>query len=513
MTREELLAIAKAEQIRASRRAKAASTGVVEQGLSGLNEGIAGFAGMPVDAVAGGLNAAYDALAPQGYEGEVTPDGQLRLTEPEPRAPLIENPVGGSEWFGELMAPTISDTPPQTMPQRFARRVGQEAGYGVPSALAAAAFPPMAAARGNMPAYLAGSAAGDVGAGLAGQGAAEFTDNPLLQIVAAMGGGAAGAGAVSRMVPQNAPRPSLEEQSAKAREYWEKVKAAPETLTDAATDRLRAELSDTLPKSQMAQNAYPNAFGAAADMDVLKNPTVYDVVEARRIIGDRVAADPKEAKIGVDMKRSIQDYLESIEPADLNGGTADDTIDALRTANDTTARVKRAEAVINKDMRGESRAATTGTGGNEVNAKRQNIRTLLDVERDPTLSGKRKGFTPDEMELMERVVYGSKGENMARLAGRLAPTSGALGYLGSLAGASGATAALTSGNPFLALGMIPPGVGAIAKNYAERSTEKNIKELIATILGGKAKPSSAKSAAQAAIIEQLMSSAAAGNQQ
>lgn len=493
--------------------ARQPQTNGVDQFGSGINEGLAGFAGTPVDLATTLMNGLGQ--RPQ-ISSEVTrgPDGQLGVQMGAiGKTPGIEGAVGGGEAFRAALDPLISGAAPQNMVQRFARRAGQEVGFGVPAALTGAAF--SGAARANMPAYMATSAGGDAGAALAGQTATEMRPNDeVTQIIASMLGAAGGSAAVGGMMPRYSPTPSREAIGAQADEAWDAVRAAPERLTDVATDNLRASVRGALPTSQMASEMYPEAFRVSGKLDTLKNPSIYDVSEMRRMIGDRIAGDPKEASVGMQMKAATEDYLKSLTPADVSGANPGKAVDDLSRGLDLSARGYRADAVLNKEMRGETRAATTGTGGNEVNATRQNIRALFDKARDPTLRGKSGGFKPDEMQAMERVVKGTPASNVARMLGRLAPTSGALPMMATgIGGASGATAAMMGGPPLMAVPAIAGGVGMIAKSAAEGMTKRQIDELMRTILGGKLTNSTAKNAANAAIIQQLLSTAAAGNQQ
>lgn len=474
--------------------------GGVEQFGAGLNEGLAGFAGTPVDLMTSAINFGTSGI------------NKLAGTE----IPQITDPVGGSGTFRSIMDPVISDRQPENTVERYLRRGGQEVGFGVPAALTGAAIPGYGAvAREAFVPYMAASTAGDVGAGIGGQTAQEIAPgNATADLIASMIGGAGGAGLAAAFTPKLEAVPTLDDLKRKNAADWQKVRAAPETLTDNATAGLDNAVRDSLPTSQLADEAYPNAFGMADKMAVLKNPSIYDVEEARRIIGDRVAASPQEARVGVEMKRSIEDYLSTLKPTDLQGGTADDTLDALSAARKGTHQVKKAEAVLNKEMRAETRAATTGTGGNEVNATRQNIRALFDKERDPTLRGARQGFTPDEMAAMSGIVSGDAKSNIARLLGRLSPNSGALPLMASGGGLATAAAGLATGNPLMTLAAAPSMVGMVAKSGAESMTKDQIAKLMATILNGGKTPakSAARAATQRAIVEQLLSTAGSNPQ-
>ncbi len=487
-----------------------AKTNVADQFSSGANEGIAMGAGTPVDAVTGLLNAMMskpDVRLPINADMTV---GEPVVTE---RGPAIPQAFGGSQTMLSAMDPLISDAAPETIAQRYARRIGQDVGYGAVAAPAIAATPALAPAAKAAPgAFYGTSAIGDVGSGIGGQTAEEIAPgNATANLIASMLGGAGATGLAASMMPKTPVR-SIDSVKAEAAQAWDDIRAAPDALTPQATDDLRASVKSALPTGQLAPDAYPNAFRMAERMDDLQTPKVSDVVDMRRLIGDAVAADPKEARVGVDMKKAIAAYLDNIKPGDVTGGTGE-IADDVRRANELSARGFRYDAVANKEMRGETRAATTGTGGNEVNATRQNIRTLFDKERDPTLKGARQGFTEAEMAAMGDVVYGTKTQNIARMLAGLAPNKGVLPMMGAMGTAVGGTAGYMSGNPLMALPMAIPAVGLAAKGISERSTQKAIAKLLETIAnGGPVGPSAAQTAARAAIVEQLLSNAGQGQQ-
>lgn len=474
----------------------------LEQFGSGLNEGIAGFAGAPVDLMTGALN-----LGGSGINALFGTD-----------IPPITDPVGGSGTFKAALDPFISETEAQTPLQRYLRRIGKEVGFGVPAALTGASLPKYgAAARDALAPYLATSTVGDLGAGVAGQTAREVApESDIADFISSLIGGGGLSYAASRLTSPLAATETLDALKTKADDLWAKVKAAPETLTDSATSGLSSAVRAALPSSQLAEEAYPKAFGIADKVDTLRNPRIYDVEEARRIVGDRVASSPDEARVGVDMKKAIADHLAGLKPTDLQGGSADEALEALSSARRLTHQTKKADAVMNKEMRAETRAATTGTGGNEVNATRQNIRALFDKERDPTLRGQRQRFTPDEMAAMETVVSGDTKANIARMLGKLAPTSGALPMMATgWGGAAGIASGMATGNPLMALPAVAGGIGFASKAAAEKMTKDQIAALLATILNGGKAPgkSAARSATEQAIVHQLLSSAANGQPQ
>ena len=80
--------------------------GGVEQFGAGLNEGIANFAGTPVDIMTGALN-----LGSAGINAALGTE-----------IPAITDPVGGSGMTTAAMDPFISDRAPNGMVERYLRR-------------------------------------------------------------------------------------------------------------------------------------------------------------------------------------------------------------------------------------------------------------------------------------------------------------------------------------------------------------------------------------------------------
>lgn len=487
-------------------------TNIVEQAGSGTSEGVASFLGFPVDAATALLNG----MMPSGQYADAgtTLEGGVKLA-PTNAPPMIQNPVGGGSTFRKLLEPFISDVAPQNMWQRYARRIGQEVGFGVPAALTGAAL--AAPAQASMPAYMATSAAGDVGAGVAGQTSREIApDNEAADFWASLIGGGGASLAASRMTPEYGGNiPTVEDVKATAGRKYTAVRESDAVLTPEAFARLRADLETRL-GNERATNPllFPRSRATLDDIGTNPDLSLYGIEENRRLIGRNVAGNADEARVGVALKQEIDDYLKSLTPADVTGSGPDQAIRDLMEARALAARGHRADAVLNKGMRGETRAATTGSGGNEVNATRQNIRTLYDVERDPTLRGRSQGFTPDEMAQMDRVVMGTDGQNFARRFAKFSPASGALGMLGGFGGAGGLTGALATGNPLLSIPAILPAIGMVAKGASEAMTKNEIKKLLDTITsGGALKPSDARRAAKAGVLQQLLSTALQGNQQ
>ena len=87
--------------------AASADTNMLEQSMSGVNEGLASLIGAPVDLMTGAVN-----LIPRGINAVAGTN-----------IPLIENGFGGSGTVKDVMGSAISDVAPQTRAQRFGRRL------------------------------------------------------------------------------------------------------------------------------------------------------------------------------------------------------------------------------------------------------------------------------------------------------------------------------------------------------------------------------------------------------
>lgn len=471
-------------------------TGLVEQGMSGVNEGIAQALGFPVDMATMAVNAGIG--------------GVNRLAGTE--IPAIQDPVGGSGTMTRLLDPTISDVGPQTAGQRYARRIGQEVGFGTPMAMGMAATGPLAAAaRSNLPAYMAGNATADTSAGIMGQSAREVAPNSdVLDMAASLIGGGVGAKAVDSAMTRKPQVRSRSDIEARTNDLYDNVKNSGADLTPQA----QADLNDRLRQRFASEGGDPLAYPKAnAQLNVIeKNPrqSVYGVEQARRRVRDKVARSPDEGAIGGDLMTEIDDYLRSLEPKDVASNSADprEVVETLGKARQSAHQGIKADEVQDALSRADSRVSTTGTAGNTLNAQSQEIRKLYDKEVSLRNRQKSGGYTPDEVAAMERVVFPSGMERTLQRLGRFAPTTGSLQAHASSGGVvGGAVGAMATGNPLYALAAAPSFVGMTAQAAAERSKGKNIQKLIATILNDGVAPKAKKSsAAQAAIISQILNS-------
>jgi len=146
-------------------------------------------------------------------------------------------------------------------------------------------------------------------------------------------------------------------------------------------------------------------------------------------------------------------------------GMNDPVADALREGRDAHRRAMAATSVKDAATKAARTAAKTGSGGNEINATRQKLASIIENPR------KARSFTPDELAAMDEIVMGSTGQNVARRLSRFAPSSGGLS---SMLGIGGAMAAPQFALPIMA-------VTEGAKALGERSTKASIANLLQSL--------------------------------
>lgn len=404
---------------------------------SGTQRGIANALGLPVDALTGAINGI----------GNLT-----GMWEP------IQAPVGGSDSIYAAMEPFRAGVEaPDTAWERGAGRVGEEVG-------AAAAFGPasLALAPQRAGAVLATDLASSFGGGSAAAVANEyFPGNEYADIAASLAGGLTAGGVAGRVADLGgAPavvRSGIDEQRQIARDAYAPVRADTRIIPQSEVDVLRADLANVMQRERINARLQP---GAANILDAIMDETtrpvrIEDVENLRRMTQQNLpmTATPADQRLTGMMTDQITSYLDNMN---------DPVADSLRTGRQATRRYKAAETVQDATTRAQRRAASTGSGGNEINATRQNVRALLDNPR------KSRGFTAEERASMEEVVRGTPSGNVARSLSRFAPTSGGLSAMLNVGGAVAA--------PSVALPIA--GATELAKFYGERSTRRSVDNLV-----------------------------------
>lgn len=471
-------------------------TGILDQGTSGLNEGLARFAGFPVDMATAGINAATSGI------------NRVAGTE----IPQIEDPFLGSAMNERLMARAgmTSQLEPQNTAQRYARRVGQEVGFGVPAAMTGAGLPNQMGqmARTNLPAYMAASSASDTAAAVAGQTAREVApESDIADLLASVAGGTGAAAGIARANRSRPAAPARQDIENQTNALYEQTRGF--ELTDDASQNYLQRLQNRMEMEGADALSHPKAAAQLRRLEKMPRSDIYGVEQSRRKMRDNVANSPDEGHLGGELLAEIDDYLKSLSPQDVRGGDAEGAVNALQKARASAHTGVKYDETMDAIDRAQRSAATSGTGGNVLNRQSQEIGKFYDaqVARRP---GRKKpsGYTPDEVAAMERIVYPNAKERSLRSLGRMSPTSNGMSmFLNSTLGAGGAASAIMGGGPVSGLALAPAVTGSVAQHLAERAKGKNLNELVDTILrGGKSVQKRSPEALRAAIVSQLLNS-------
>jgi len=414
--------------------------GIAGQFGAGSQTGIAQALGFPVDAVNSGIN----------WIGQAT--GLWGATE---------NPFGGSQSIKsglDAVMGLIADPmpPPATTLERMARRMGEEIG-------SSAVMAPVAVANQARPlAALGAEAVSALGSGTGAAVANEIApDSAVADIIGALAGGIPAGMVATWALGLNGSdaviRPGIQEQKMRAADAYGEVRADPRILPQDSVDDLALGISSRMDAERINPRLQP---GASAVLDALLQDSsgpmrIEDVENLRRLTqqGLPATASPADRRLATMMTSDITDYLDNLD---------DPVADALHTGRDAHRRASSAQAIADAETKAARRAASTGTGGNEINAMRQNLRSVLDNPR------KARSFTAPELAMIDQVVTGSGGQNAMRGLSRFAPSSGGLS---SMLGIGGAMA-----SPAVALPIMAATEGA--KALGERSTRKSITYLL-----------------------------------
>jgi|GEM_PF-5802828 len=149
-------------------------------------------------------------------------------------------------------------------------------------------------------------------------------------------------------------------------------------------------------------------------------------------------------------------------PGAAVSGNANELSRVVSDARGNFAAAKRSERVGRAEELADLQAASGGSGANIDNAMRQRIKDIL---RSPK---ELKGFSPEEITQMRKIVSGTRVGNTARLLGKLAPT----GVVSATLSGGGGFAFL---GPAGAVGV--PVVGFAAKKLSDIMTGSQLAKL------------------------------------
>jgi len=420
------------------------------QGLSGVNEGIANVVGFLPD-VANELLvkptiAGVNAVAGTDFKAS-------------------DKPFLGTDMVKEWMAPTIA--PPSGDPMKqVVRRVAQE----LPATLLPGAG---AIAKSATPLKMLGAeVAAAVGSGTGAAVAEQIApDNPLAETAAALVGGFSPMVAAS-MLKRGAAKvaaPTVDELAATKNAAYGQVDQMGVKYTPQSYGGLVSKVEAVAKAKNISPTRHPKASSFIADMKArfANGATLTELDQLRQEVRRDLirSSDESEQFFGEVILDEIDDYIAKAGTKDIIAGDPVAGNAAILNAREANSRLKKTETVEDAIYRAQLNAASSGSGGNLNNTLRQAFKSILLNPR------KRRGFTDEEISVMEQIVSTSKGEDALRLLGKLAPNGNGLSaWLGLLAASQGYGAV--------------PAVGMVAKALADRGTVGKAANLRADIARG-----------------------------
>lgn len=485
------VALAKARQ---AAQGSGADRGLMGQITSGLTEGAANMLSLP-NTVEMGLRSIGPAIGnAAGGNFEMPQESWL--------------PDAGARFRGAADA-AGSMTPVTDDPTgKFGRRVAQEIGANIIPAM-------------GTPAKVASV----VSSALSGVGAATaqhfLPGNQLAEFAGQVIGGG-----VPVSIGNQVERMGM----AKAAPTLDDLRAA-KSAAYSAVDNLGAQYSpkavEDLILRMQAAGAKINPLRhqkAASVLDDIKGlagqpQTLTQLDELRQVIKRDLldTADGGERHWGKEFQSTLDDFIATAHPGFASGdkiarssnvmtGAPSTTIQsgtlggidevaastAINKARSLNGRYKRVEDFERQMTKADNATAASGSGGNLNNQIRQKARQILDNPK------RTRGYSPEELEALKKVVQPGRGEDALRGIGKIAP--GGSGLMTAI------NLAALSHNPLLA----PiPIAGSIAKTIADKGTVNRAAILKALLANGSKTAVPALGPRTAQVVEALMATQAA----
>lgn len=413
---------------------------VAIEGGKGLLRGAASFAGTLGEAVMGpfGPDKHFQNLKADITGGE----------HPKPDAP-----------YGEQISKAAGiEAAPQTTPGRFASTTGEVVGNP-----ASYLGPGSALVKGGA-AVLSGVGSEAAGELVEGQG------SPALEAGARMVGGMAGAGAATVAAERNltklaAQLPTRDSIKAAANAGYDMLKKSNTRISEQGTQDLLANVKADLHAEHFRDYLAPTTYRAIEELGVNGSATIGDLDGVRRLLNRVPGTNPTDKAAAAQAIKAIDDFLVNVDPAHIVSGDPARDAAILKHAQGNWALHKQLEQLEDASIKGQHRAGVSGSGANQINTARQEVRKILDSDK------KSRGLSDAAKEKMEEIVMGTWLTNRARQIGKFAPS-------GPVSATASVLTGMGAGAP---AGAAVAGAGFIAKHLGEYLTDKQIRELEAIL--------------------------------
>lgn len=278
----------------------------------------------------------------------------------------------------------------------------------------------------------------------------------------------------SKVLPAKTPNtvPSLEKLRAAADDAYAAADSAGVVVNPQSVQRLRQNVEQKLAAFGYHPANQPGVKAALDDLERISqgNVTLKGLDVLRRVTKNAYSpTNPSQSAASKIVVDEIDDFVRNIAPGDVVMGDAKAGVKSLKEARELWSRVRKNETFMDAVEAAKLRANSTGSGGNEENAVRQNLRRFIDPA-----SSKRMALSADEQKAMKEIVTGTPTQNALRLVGKLSPSGNGLTMMLHLLGA-GVTGGASV--PFA-------GAGIGAKYMADRGVRNGVAALDELIRAG-----------------------------
>lgn len=263
-----------------------------------------------------------------------------------------------------------------------------------------------------------------------------------------------------------AAAPTIDGLKTAARAGYTAPEVAAVEIASPSVQKFSQTVRENLNKAGVDENLAPKTFAILGKTDAAPAGafvTVDNLQSLRRTLGNAAKSpDATERMAARSAINELNDYLAGLSGPDVLKGSPGVAAAILKEANANYSAAMKAAQINEKIVRAELRAASTNSGQNVGNAMRQRI---ADVLANPKLN---RGYSPEELAQMDKIVRGTKVGNLARKIGN---TFGGGGGLGALA--AGGVGAAAAGWP----GMLLAAPGFLGKYIQNASTMRQIAKL------------------------------------
>jgi hypothetical protein len=272
----------------------------------------------------------------------------------------------------------------------------------------------------------------------------------------------------SKILPKKAPAtiPVLEKLKKDASEAYTAADNAGVVVNPQSVQRLRSSVEEKLADFGYHPVNQPGVKAALDELDRISqgNVTLKGMEVLRRVAKNSYSpTNPSQNAASTIVVDEIDKFMQGLDAKDVVMGNKRQGLSSLYKARGLWTQVRKNEKLLDAVESAKLRAQSTGSGGNEENATRQELRRFI----DPKNKSAPKNWTPDEAAAIQDIVKGTLSQNTLRLIGKLSPSGNGLNLLLHVGGAT------ATGGASIPLA----GLGAGAKYLADRGVRNGVQAL------------------------------------